>query len=191
MRQVVLGMMTTLNGRLDDPGAWVPGVPEDLYSEINRAYATFDTVLVGQTTYEEMVAYWPTAENEEGSSENNKLMARQMNSYKKFVFSGAGQKKTLTWNNAEQVIVHSDADIVNFINGLKAQPGGDIFLAGGARLAQTFIRLGLIDEYHFFVYPVVSPGLSWFDPIADKRELQLLSATPYENGIVALYYRPK
>jgi dihydrofolate reductase len=191
MRQVVLQMMTTLNGRLDDPGVWVPGIPDDVYSEINRVYATFDALLIGQTTYAELVGYWPTAENEAGSTENNKLMARQMNAYKKFVFSTNAEKKLLPWNNTEQVIVHSDADIANFVNNLKAQSGGDIHVVGGARFAQTIVRLGLVDEYRFYVYPVVSIGASWFDTIQDKRELQLVSTTPYENGIVGLHYRSK
>lgn len=191
MRKVVLQMMTTLNGRLDDPDAWVSGISDDLYAEINRVYTTFDTVLVGQTTYEEMVAYWPGAETEEGGSEITKSMARKMNTYKKYVFSKGHEKKTLAWNNAEQVLAHSDDDIIKFINELKAQPGGDIHLAGGARLAQTIIRLGLVDEYHFFVYPVVSAGAAWFDKIEDKRDMDLLSATAYENGIVGLYYKPK
>lgn len=47
MRKVVMGMMSTLNGRLDDPAAWVTGVPDDLYSELDRLYRTFDTILVG------------------------------------------------------------------------------------------------------------------------------------------------
>ena len=34
MRKVVLAMMTTLNGRLDDPGAWVTGLSDDHYEEI-------------------------------------------------------------------------------------------------------------------------------------------------------------
>jgi len=191
MRKVVLQMMTTLNGRLDDPDAWVPGISDDLYREIDRVYGTFDTILVGQTTYEEMFAYWPGAETEEGGSEINKSMARKMNSYKKFVFSNGAEKKALEWNNAEQVLAHSDEDIIRFVNDLKAQPGGDIHLAGGARLAQSFIRLGLVDEYHFFVYPVVSVGAAWFDQIDNKRGMDLLSATPYENGVVGLYYRPK
>jgi dihydrofolate reductase len=181
--------MTSLNGRLDDPGAWVAGIPDDVYSEINRVYATFDTLLVGQTTYEELASYWPGAETEEGGSENNKIMARQMNRHKKYVFS-KGEKKALAWNNSEQVIAHSDADIVNFIDNLKAQPGGNIHIVGGARFAQTIIRLGLVDEYHFYVYPIVSPGESWFDHIDSNRDLNLLSVTPYEKGIVGLYYRP-
>jgi hypothetical protein len=54
---VVLAMNTTVNGRLDDPFAWFVGVAEDLYGEINRGYETFDTILVGRVTYEEMAAY--------------------------------------------------------------------------------------------------------------------------------------
>ena len=54
MRKIVFQMMTTLNGRLDDPMAWVHGVGDDQYREIDRIYATYDTVLVGRTTYEEM-----------------------------------------------------------------------------------------------------------------------------------------
>jgi dihydrofolate reductase len=80
---------------------------------------------------------------------------------------------------------------MRFINDLKDQPGSDIMVTGGSRLGQTFSRLGLIEEYRFFVYPVVSKGESWFDQIQDKRELELISATPYQNGIVGLYYRPK
>ena len=39
MRTLTLQMMTTLNGRLDDPGAWVSPITEDLYSEIDRVWA--------------------------------------------------------------------------------------------------------------------------------------------------------
>ena len=35
----------------------------------STAYETFDTILVGRTTYEEMLAYWPGAETAEGGSE--------------------------------------------------------------------------------------------------------------------------
>ena len=37
---------------------------------------------------------------------------------------------------------------------LKEQPGGDLAL-GGAELADTFRRLGLIDEYWLYVHPVL------------------------------------
>jgi hypothetical protein len=57
MRKVVLAMNTTLNGRLDDPFAWSVGIGDELYAEIDRVYGTFDTVLVGRVTCDEMFAY--------------------------------------------------------------------------------------------------------------------------------------
>jgi dihydrofolate reductase len=191
MRNVVLQMMTSLNGRLDEPDAWVPDISDDLYQEIDRVYDTFDTVLVGQTTYYEMAAYWPGAETEAGDSDITKSMARKMNAYKKFVFSSAREKQPLEWNNAEQVLAHCDADIITFINDLKAQPGGDIHLAGGAYLANSITRLGLVDEYRFFVFPVVSEGETWFEQIQDKCDMDLVSVTPYQDGVVGLHYKPK
>ncbi len=191
MRKVVMQMMTTVNGRLDAPDAWVTGIPADLYAELDRLYATFDTILVGRATYEEMFAYWPGAESAEESSDSAKSMARKMNAYKKYVFTGAREKPALEWSNAEAVPAHGDEDIVAFVDQLKAQPGADIHLSGGARLAQTLVRLGLVDQYHLVVYPVVSAGANWFDGIEEQRGMELLSATAYSNGAVGLYYQPQ
>lgn len=190
MRKVTLQMMTTLNGRVDDPDAWMTGVGDDLYREIDRVYDTFDTVLVGRTTYDEMYEYWPGAETEEGGSEINKRMAHRMNTYRKYVFSREGEPGPLAWANSERVVAREDEDLAAFVMDLKAQPGGDIHLSGGARLAQSVVRLGLVDEYHVFVHPVISAGKAWFDQVADPRGLDLVSATTYENGVLGLYYRP-
>lgn len=188
MRKVVLAMNTTLNGKVDDLSEWFGDVADDLYTEIDRGLAGFDTVLVGRVSYEGMVAYWPGAETAEGGSPIDKRVAQRMNAYKKYVFTSTAGP--LEWNNAEPVTVSSDQDIATFVDGLKAQPGRDIYVAGGARLAATLARLALIDEYRLFVYPVVAPGASWFDQIEDQRGLQLISATPYQDGVVGLYYEP-
>ncbi|WP_455854232.1 hypothetical protein [Ensifer canadensis] len=77
MRKIVLQMMTTLNGRLDDPLAWLSSVGDDQYRAIHRLYATYDTVLVGRVTYEEMASYWPGALSEDVGTETNRKMARE------------------------------------------------------------------------------------------------------------------
>jgi hypothetical protein len=41
MRKIVLQMMTTLNGRLDDPAAWVHDLVDDQYREIDRIYSSW------------------------------------------------------------------------------------------------------------------------------------------------------
>lgn len=72
---------------------------------------------------------------------------------------------------------------------LKSQPGGDIHLAGGAHLAQDFARLGLIDEYRFYVFPLVSAGARWFDKLGTTDAMELVGSDEYKNGVVLLHYR--
>jgi len=189
VRKVVLAMMTTLNGRLDAPDEWVTGLSEDQYREINRGYATFDTILVGRVTAAEMFEYWPTAGDEEGAGESHKGMAEKMHAYKKFVFT-TDPELTLDWHNAEPVVVSTDDEIRSFVEDLKTEPGEDIHLSGGAQLAQTLVRLGLVDEYRFFVYPTYSPGATWYGELKTQKPLDLISSTAFETGAVALYYKP-
>ncbi len=191
MRKVILQMITTLNGRLDRPDQWVTSVSNKLDADFNRVCETFDTVLLGHKTYQEMAGYWPSAETDSNQSESNRSLAYKLNTYKKYVFSNGIKQKPLAWNNAELVLAHTATDITNFINSLKAQMGKDIHLAGGARLAQSLIAFGLVDEFHFFVYPVVSEGSLWFDQVKNKLDLELLSTTSYEHGIIGLNYRLK
>ena len=191
MRKIVLQMMTTLNGRLDDPMAWVHEVGDDQYRDIDELYAGYDTVLVGRTTYEEMAAYWPGALSESVGTETNRTMARRMDDYRKLVFSRSGRHRLSGWNNVEPVVAATVDALATFLAGLKSEPGGDIHLSGGASFAQTVIGLDLVDEFHFFVYPVVSPGASWFARLPDKLDLQLLGAKTYQSGVVGLHYLPR
>jgi len=189
MRKIVLAMMTTLNGRLDNPDEWLTSLSDDHYQEIDRGYATFDTILVGRVTAEEMIEYWPKARDEEGAGEPQRAMAEKMHSYKKYVFTTDPGLKT-EWHNTEPVTVSSDDEIRSFVEDLKTQPGRDIHLSGGARLAQTFVRLRLIDEFRFFVFPVYSPGASWFGQLEAQKTLKLMSSAAFENGAVAMYCKP-
>lgn len=188
-RKIVLQMMTTVDGRLDDPMAWLHGVSDDQYHEIDRLYDGYDTVLVGRTTYEEMAAYWPGAVSE--GTETNRRMAHRMNAIRKLVFSRSGASPLTPWNNVERIIVATDSDLAKHLADLKAQPGGGIHLSGGASFTQSVVALGLVDEYRFFVYPTVSPGKSWFAKLPAGLDLQLLASGVYENGVVGLYYAPR
>jgi dihydrofolate reductase len=191
MRRIVLQMMTTLNGRLDDPMAWLHGVSDDQYSEIDRLYATYDTVLVGHTTYEEMAAYWPGALSDDAGTETNRRMARRMHDYRKLVFSRSAGASLTEWNNAELVVARTHEELTKHLADLKALSGSDIHLSGGASFAQSVVALGLVDEFHFFVYPVVSAGAAWFSKLAGRHDFELRQARTFENGVVGLHYAPR
>jgi dihydrofolate reductase len=188
MRRIVLQMMTTLNGRLDDPGAWVHGVSDDQYRDINRIHDAFDTVLVGRTTYEEMAAYWPMALETGEGTESNRRMAQRMHDYRKLVFSRSGAEQLTPWNRAELVVAPGNAQLATYLRNLKAAAGGDIHLSGGASFAQSVAGLGLVDELQLFVYPTISAGAAWFAGLPDGLEMKLLASDTYENGVVRMHY---
>ncbi|GAB3759278.1 dihydrofolate reductase family protein [Microlunatus parietis] len=189
MRKLVLAMMTTVNGRLDDPDAWTSEISDDHYREIDRGYAAFDTILVGRVTAAEMIGFWPGQRGQQGAGETHLAMAEKMHTYRKHVIT-SDENLVLDWHNAEVVLVRQDDDLAAFVEDLKSRPGADIHLSGGARLAQTLVRLGLVDEYRFFVNPVHSPGATWYELLDDQQRLELINSLTFENGVVALTYRP-
>jgi len=119
MREIVCQMMTSLNGRVDDPYAFVTGVSEDQYEDIDAAYAAYDTVVVGRTTYEEMAAYWPGALAEPAAPGPHARMAERMNRYRKVVLTRDPGFRP-AWANAEAALVGGDADLVALAAALKA-----------------------------------------------------------------------
>ena len=188
MRKIVLAMMTSLNGRLDNIGDWLAAPSDEIDAEFDRVYATFDTVLIGHTAYHEMAPYWPKAETDDNMSSANKRLARKLNTYKKYVFSRSEDKTPLAWNNCELITTPTDVDLVKFIKALKAQQGKDIHVVGGAHFAQSLSGLGLVDEYQLYVFPVVSKGVTWFEKIEVKNDLVYLKAVPFKNGAICLHY---
>jgi dihydrofolate reductase len=75
------------------------------------------------------------------------------------------------------------------IQGLKAQPGGDLVL-GGADLAAAFMRHDLIDEYRLYVHPIViGQGKPLFQPSDARINLRLAETRTFGNGVVLLRYQ--
>lgn len=128
----------------------------------------FDTVVMGRVTYEPGPAMGITSPY---------APLRQL------VFS-----RTLDDVADPEVEIVRD-DPVAVVRALKAEPGRDILLAGGSRLAGAL--LGEIDEMVVKVYPVVAgtgkPVLtSAFTPTA----LRLTRSRVLERGTVVLTYEP-
>jgi dihydrofolate reductase len=73
---------------------------------------------------------------------------------------------------------------------LKQEQGKNIF-TGGVTLASQLAELGLIDEYHFLVHPiVVGEGRRVFEGInlQEKLRLKLVESKTFKSGSVALRY---
>ena len=65
----------------------------------------------------------------------------------------------------------------------------NVWLVGGAMLAENFIRLKLADEIRLSVMPIIlGDGTLFFDQIGQEQPLHLKNITAYKNGMVELWY---
>lgn len=177
-RNVVLGMNTSLDGYVSDTEGglgWLWPTLDPAQGERATSFLrSVDTVLIGHNTYPEQAAQWPKQAGE---------MADLLNAHTKIVFSS--RLIELEWNNSRL----ATADATTEINKLKAQPGKDIFVTGGATLAQSLTRLGLVDEYRLAVHPVVlGDGKRLFADVPALARFTLLETTTYDSGTVELHY---
>ena len=85
----------------------------------------------------------------------------------------------------------SEGDVADEVAKLKQQSGQNILKFGTGELDRTLMEHNLIDEYHFWLFPVVAgSGQHLLDGIASTH-LNLLDTTRFSSGIVVLTYTPK
>ena len=119
--------------------------------------------LDGRVTYELMASYWPTADQDPAASAQVIEFARIWRDMPKIVFSRTLEQAGWNTTIVREVVPEQIAE-------LKAQPGGDLVI-GGSILAAAFLAHDLIDEFRFYVQPVIlGRGRLLFQP--DGREGQ-------------------
>jgi len=74
---------------------------------------------------------------------------------------------------------------------VRSHTDGAVYLDGGV-LIRAFAEHHLIDEMTITLVPVIlGRGTPLFAGTAERQTLQLVSATPYESGLVQLRYLPR
>jgi dihydrofolate reductase len=88
--------------------------------------------------------------------------------------------------------IGAEGDAAEQIRALKQQPGKAILKYGVTSLDQALIANQLIDEFRFWIYPVVAEGTQLFDGIdTSHMQLELISTRQYASGVVQVNYRPR
>ncbi|KQY95015.1 MULTISPECIES: dihydrofolate reductase family protein [unclassified Brevundimonas] len=73
---------------------------------------------------------------------------------------------------------------------IKAEPGKNIYVAGGATLVRNLLNEGLIDELRLIVHPIaLGGGQSLFGGLKKPLELTLAGSRATQEGRVVLTYR--
>ena len=184
MRKVIYALSQSLDGFIEtaDGSLDWSSVDEEIHRHFNALEDSIDIQLYGRRLYETMVSYWPTADQDPTLPDYELEYARIWNSKERIVFSN-----TLTEMHHNSRLF--SGDITTEITKLKQQPGKDM-VVGGATLAATFMRLGLIDEYRVYIHPIIlGGGKPMFAPLDKRIGLQLVETHTFSNGIVLLKYQ--
>ena len=83
-------------------------------------------------------------------------------------------------------------DLMKLVNERLKPIHKNIWLVGGAMLAQQFICLGIADEIRLSVLPIIlSGGTRLFDHLENEQFLHLKQVTAYKSGLVEFIYEIK
>jgi dihydrofolate reductase len=133
-------------------------------------YSSIDTVLMGRKTYEFGVSHG----------------ARSYPGVTNIVFS-----PTLRASEYPEVTVVA-ADAGETIEGLRNEDGKDIWLVGGGQIFHAALRAGCVDDVIVAVHPILlGDGIPLLPAVAEVTQLELTDTTPYDTGLVTMWYRVK
>jgi dihydrofolate reductase len=156
---------------------------KDLHEEMWKNLEFADTAILGRKTYQIWEKYWPAAAKNPQSTENDKKFSRYADETKKIVISST--LNNLEWKNSMLI----NGNIAEEIKKLKQQPGKNMIVVGGATVAQTFAKLGLIDEYQIVIHPVIlGKGKLLLKDLDFRQKLKLIGTKMFNSGAVELSY---
>jgi dihydrofolate reductase len=182
-RKLIYSMTVSLDGFIAGPDGDIGWSPpdEELHRFHNQQIREVGAHLLGRRLYEVML-YWETADENPSAPDYELEFARIWKPMPKIVFSTTlekveGNARLLRDGVAEEVAT------------LKEQPGKDLAV-GGAGLASSLMKLGLIDEYRLFVSPVVlGRGTPYFPALEERINLELVETRAFGSRVVYVRYR--
>ncbi|MGP6138982.1 dihydrofolate reductase family protein [Jeotgalibaca sp. A127] len=190
MAKLIYPINVSLDGYMeDDDGnlAWSIS-DEEIFTFWADFLCSIGTYLYGRRMYEAMV-YWETEKPQIPSN-----------------FTSGDQPDTLSefariWQKAEKIVYSRTLQDVSSartriddefnpdaIRKLKESSSSDITI-GGPHLAKQAISMGLVDELHILIHPIILGGGKRALPDNLNMPLELLSERRFASGVVHLHYR--
>ncbi len=167
MRKVILFIASSLDGFI----ARKSGKIDWLFTDQDYGYSDFlktiGVVIMGRKTYEQALTF-------------GEYPYKGVEGY---VFSRtrAGAK--------DENVAFVSGDIASFVKALKAKPGKDIWLIGGAGVIQPFLERDLIDEFSISIHPIMlGDGIPLFRAPFPTKKLRFMDCRPFDTGLIQVTY---
>ena len=167
MSKVILYIASSLDGFVARKNGDIDWLPESGKSGYAGFYQTVNTVIMGRTTYEQVLTFG------EYPYKNKKS----------YIFT----RKTAASTKNENVEFVSDID--TFVADILCKSKENTWLVGGSQIISSFANRGLIDELVILVIPVIlGEGIPLFYDIHKEFKLKLIKNTSYDR-LVELHYQ--
>ena len=187
MRKLKLQVQMSVDGYVAGPKGeldWMTWEKDErLIQLINDLTDSSSTILLGRNMTTDFMNYWEGAVKK-GPDNPEYTFAKKMVDTQKVVFTRTLGKSP--WTNTTL----AKGNLVDEVMKIKKQEGKDIVVYGGATFVSALIKENLIDEFNFFINPVVlGKGMRIFGLVDKRQKLINIGATAYSEGICVLRYR--
>jgi dihydrofolate reductase len=183
MAKLIYSAITSLDGYVaDKSGNFDWAAPdEEVHAFVNELESRAGTYLYGRRIYEVMLA-WDDPKMLEDPKGVMRDFAKLWQAADKIVYS----RTLMSVSSARTRLEHSlDADAVR---KLKSSAIRDLTI-GGPELAGEAIKLGLVDEIHLFLHPIIVGGGMRSLPDDALVQLELMDERRFTSGVVHMHYR--
>jgi len=179
--KLIYSAIASLDGYVEDEsGGFSWAQPDvEVHAYVNELERPIGTYLYGRRMYETMV-FWETVDDHD--DEETRDYAQIWRDADKVVYS-----RTMASPSSERTRLERDLDPAA-VTQLKEASKRDLSI-GGAEIAGQALRLGLVDEVHLFLNPVLVGGGKRALPTDVRIDLELVDEHRFEAGVVHLRYR--
>jgi dihydrofolate reductase len=174
-RKIIVYIATSADGYIARPDGdveWLNRLPQNADYGMKEFYSSIDTILWGRKTYDWVLNY------HKGKTKG--VFDTRLANY---VFSRRPPKRS-----ARGVDFVSEP-VKAFAQRLRATPGKQIWMMGGAGLIASFLDAGEIDAFDIHVMPVfIGKGIRLVAPRHRDIPLRLRASKKFPDGVVRLQY---
>ncbi len=176
-RKIIVYIATSADGYIARPDGdveWLNRRPDDIDYGMKAFYSSIDTILWGRGTYDWVLRYYEQRDQSEGMFDPNVT---------NWVFSRNPPDRPAAG------VQFVSEPVATFAKRLRAAPGTDICMMGGAGIIASFLDAGEIDEFDIHVIPVfIGEGIPLVAPRHRDISLRLLSSQAFPDGVVRIRY---
>ena len=165
MTKILVYIASSLDGYIARENGDIDWLPETTESGYDAFYKSMDTVIMGKTTYDQVLTFGEYPYKDK----------------KSFVFTSSTQNKD---ENTEFV-----SDVEKFVKDGFPGAGENIWLVGGAQIIASFLKQGVVDKIILSVIPVLlGKGISLFKNLENETKLELVKTEKFDQ-LVDLHYK--